>query len=133
MIEHGLQNQFTFIKITEQEILNHGPFSVKSNPKTNEVLTLRYNQGKATLHQACNFVKKEILAQVFSCEFCKILKTPFLQNTSGPLLLSMVIDFIAVTIQHPSNVYHNILFEKETSIEVLQSASIVMKPYCCKN
>ena len=33
---------------------------------------------------ACNFIKKETLAQVFSCEFCKISKnTFFLQNTSG--------------------------------------------------
>ena len=30
--------------------------------------------------QACNVIKKETLAQVFSCEF---LRTPFLQNTSG--------------------------------------------------
>ena len=29
--------------------------------------------------QACNFITKEILAKVFSCEFCKIL----LQNTSS--------------------------------------------------
>ena len=34
-----------------------------------------------------NFIKKENLAQVFSCEFCQIsLRTPFLQNTSGLLL-----------------------------------------------
>ena len=26
---------------------------------------------------ACNFIKKETLAQVFSCEFCEISKTPF--------------------------------------------------------
>ena len=25
-------------------------------------------------------IKKETLAEVFSCEFCEILKTPFLQN-----------------------------------------------------
>ena len=30
-----------------------------------------------------NFIKKETLAQVFYCEFCKILKTPFLQTTAG--------------------------------------------------
>ena len=35
--------------------------------------------------QACNFITKETLAQVFSCEFCEILKTPFLQNTSEQL------------------------------------------------
>ena len=31
--------------------------------------------------QACNFIKKETLAQVFSCKFCRISK-----NTSGQLL-----------------------------------------------
>ena len=30
--------------------------------------------------------KKETLAQVFSCEFCKISRTPVLQNISGQLL-----------------------------------------------
>ena len=27
--------------------------------------------------QACNFIKKEILVQVFSCEFCEISKSTF--------------------------------------------------------
>ena len=36
---------------------------------------------------ACNFIKKESLTQVFSCEFCEISKNTFLQNTSGRLLL----------------------------------------------
>ena len=27
--------------------------------------------------EACNFIKKEALAQVFSCEFCKISKNTF--------------------------------------------------------
>ena len=26
------------------------------------------------LSQACNFIKKETLTQVFSCEFCKVFK-----------------------------------------------------------
>ena len=28
--------------------------------------------------QACNFIKKETLEQVFSCKFCKIFKSTFL-------------------------------------------------------
>ena len=28
-------------------------------------------------HRACNFIKKETLAQVFSCEFCEISKNTF--------------------------------------------------------
>ena len=31
--------------------------------------------------QACNFIKKEPLTQVFSCEFCKIFKNTFLYRT----------------------------------------------------
>ena len=32
-------------------------------------------------HQACNFIKKETLAQVFSCEFCEIFKNMFFYRT----------------------------------------------------
>ena len=31
--------------------------------------------------QACNFIKKETLAQVFSCEFCEISKDTFSYRT----------------------------------------------------
>ena len=37
--------------------------------------------------QAYNFIKEKTLAQVFSCEFAKFLRTPFSQNTSEWLLL----------------------------------------------
>ena len=36
---------------------------------------------------ACNFIKKETLTQVLSCKFWEILRTSFLQNTYGRLLL----------------------------------------------
>ena len=36
---------------------------------------------------ACNFINKETLAQVFSCEFCEISKNTFFTETSGRLLL----------------------------------------------
>ena len=32
---------------------------------------------------ACNFIQKQTLAQVFSCEFYEISKNTFLQNNSG--------------------------------------------------
>ena len=35
------------------------------------------------LQAACNFIKKETLAQVFSIEFCKICKNTFSQNSLG--------------------------------------------------
>ena len=37
--------------------------------------------------QSCHFIKKETLAQVFSCEFCKILGTPFFTEHLWWLLL----------------------------------------------
>ena len=40
--------------------------------------------------EACNFIKKETLAQLFSCEFCEISKNIFLQNTSGDCFYSMI-------------------------------------------
>ena len=36
-----------------------------------------------------DLIKKETLAQVFSCEFGEITKNTFLQNTSGRLLLNI--------------------------------------------
>ena len=33
-------------------------------------------------HKACNFIKKETLAQVFSCEFCEISKNTFSYRTT---------------------------------------------------
>ena len=40
--------------------------------------------------QTYNFIKKETLAQVFSCEFCEFSKNTFLQHTSARLLLVSV-------------------------------------------
>ena len=37
-----------------------------------------FNKVAALRPQACNFIKKEALAQVFSCEFCEIFKDTFL-------------------------------------------------------
>ena len=39
--------------------------------------------------KACNFIKKENLAQVFSCEFSKFLRTPFLTEHLWWLLLKL--------------------------------------------
>ena len=41
----------------------------------------------AKFTEACNFIKIETLAQVFSCEFCDIFKNTFLQSTSKRMLL----------------------------------------------
>ena len=40
-------------------------------------LRLFFNKVAGLRHQACNFVKKESLAQVFFCQFCEISKNTF--------------------------------------------------------
>ena len=57
--------------------------------KTKESITSQ-KLGSQYFWQACNFIKNETLAQVFSCEFCEISKNTFLQNTSERLLLCML-------------------------------------------
>ena len=41
--------------------------------------------------KVCNFIKKETLAQVFSCDFTKYLKSLFSQNISRRLLLHLTL------------------------------------------
>ena len=41
--------------------------------------------------QACNFIKKESLAKVFSCEFCEISKNTFLYRTSVAVFVSLAL------------------------------------------
>ena len=36
---------------------------------------------QSSMPQACNFIKKETLAQVFPCEFCEISKNIFFYKT----------------------------------------------------
>ena len=45
--------------------------------------------------QACNFIKKETLAQVFSCEFCKISKNAFYYRTPRMAASSIKGGFLA--------------------------------------
>ena len=47
----------------------------------NTGIQLNYNLKKENLPKACNFIKKESLAQVFSCEFCRISKNTFFNRT----------------------------------------------------
>ena len=59
------------------------PFHVRSRCSVRKGVLGNFT--KFTGEQLC---QTETLAQVFSCEFCKISKNSFLQNTSGRLLLS---------------------------------------------
>ena len=44
--------------------------------------------------QACNFIKKQALVQVFPVNFAKFLRTPFLQNTSWRVLLKLCLSVV---------------------------------------
>ena len=43
---------------------------------------------KVVIAKACNFITKETLPQVFSCEFCEISKNPFFRRI--PLVAASV-------------------------------------------
>ena len=73
---------------------------------------------------ACNFIKKESLVQAFSCEFCKISRTPFLQNTSGQLLQN----------GHAKILITHILYRRTTPEAYLEpSRRSTMEPFCKKS
>ena len=71
----------------------HNPilkFTILYTTNTQENTCTRVSFSVKLLAEACNFIKKETLAQVFSCEFCEIFKNFFLQNASQRLLLIII-------------------------------------------
>ena len=64
------------------------------------LLEISQKSQENTLPETCNSIKKETLAQVVLVNFVKFLKTPFLQNTSGRLLL-----FVANTLIDNVKIY----------------------------
>ena len=61
---------------------------------------------------ACNFIKKETLAQVFFCEFCEISKNNVLQNTSGWLPLYLPVHRILQIVTFPVDIGHKLNVHK---------------------
>ena len=51
-------------------------------------LEISQNSQENTSAQACNFIKKETLAKVFSCEFCEVSKNTFFYRT--PLVAASI-------------------------------------------
>ena len=51
--------------------------------------SLFLNKASGLRPQVCNFIKKELLAQVFSCEFCKMFKNTYFCRT--PLMAASVL------------------------------------------
>ena len=57
---------------------------------------------------ACNFIKRETLTQVFSCELCEISKNAFFKNNSG-VCFWLLTDFwsIYILISYPLKIPKN--------------------------
>ena len=80
--------------------------------------------------QACNFIKKQTLAQVFSCEFCKIFKNTNFYRTPlvGASKNSFIISYSCWTnIQFWTSWNHRNLFNFFWSIKAVQKQLIDLK------
>ena len=67
--------------------------------------------------EACHFIKKETVAQMFRVNFVKFLRTPFLQNISGRLYLGLefslyILFLLHITLQFISLIDFSIFSEK---------------------
>ena len=58
------------------------------------------NSAKFTGKHLCNFIKKETLAQVFSCEFCKNFKNIFFYRTP-PVPASEILPIFRICLFQP--------------------------------
>ena len=67
--------------------------------------------------ESCNFVKKEILAQVFSCGFCEISKSTFLYRT--PLMAASVCEQLTSFVADIPNNFGTTLFKKKKKKQLL--------------
>ena len=64
---------------------SHKTFCVDKTRSSHQRCSVR--KGVLLQALACNFIKKETLAQVFSCEYCEISKNTFLAEHLRQLLL----------------------------------------------
>ena len=58
--------------------------------------TSQNSQENTCAREACNFIKKESLTQVFSCEFCEISKKTFFTEYLRWLLLHIVTGIMVI-------------------------------------
>ena len=74
------------VQFTESSLLTKTINSISQANTVSSIWVKTDSHGRESV-SSCNFVEKETLGQVFSCGFVKFPRTPFLQNTSGQLLL----------------------------------------------
>ena len=69
--------------------------------------SLLFNKVADLRPEACNFIKKETVAQVFSCEFCESFKNTFSYRTPlGDCFLCVMIH------------YENVIFRNRIILEI---------------
>ena len=67
-------------------------------------------------HQTCNFILKKSLAQVFSCEFCKISKNTFFKEhlwttaSSANIFLSTITTLTNPSVKPQGFLFENVFF-----------------------
>ena len=94
-IKKGLQHR-CFLMNIEKVIRTPIQKKNKKTKKRTPIWSTRSSHQRCSVRkgvleaEVCNFMKKETLSQVFSCEFCEISKNTFLQKTSGRLLLKKI-------------------------------------------
>ena len=81
MIWDYLLDPYNF-RSAHPEVLVKNFLTISQNSEENTCARV-YFLIKLQRPETCNFIRKETLAQVFSCEFCEILRTLFFQNTGG--------------------------------------------------
>ena len=80
MIKCQKQKSFCILKdLTDRN--SHRKCSVKKGVLRNFAKFTGKHLCQSLSYSLCNFIKKETLAQVFSCEFCEIFKNNFFKRT----------------------------------------------------
>ena len=90
-----LQSGFGGIRYCYQKHLPNGALEFSQNSQENNYARVSFLLNLQA--EACNFVKKETLAQVFSCKFCEILRTP-------PVTTFMLL--VAISLKYFGAMYH---------------------------
>ena len=79
MEQENNTNESDFIENEIPDLNSLEPFEFE--PKSNRDINSSQKQPSEVLQKPCDFIKKETLVEVFSCQFCKISKNTFFYRT----------------------------------------------------
>ena len=81
---------------------------ISRNSQVNICARVSFNKVAGLRPQACNFIKKEALAQEFSCEFCKTSKNTFFRET--PLVVASAYCIVVISCYSIVSIVSNCFF-----------------------